>query len=84
MTLPVDLVIEPLPEEEPEPTDYRTYTGDLIDDMRLIHQTAHEVTNRQMVSQKRQFDRNVHLVTSVLYGTSLLVWVPSGMVWDEI
>ena len=73
VTLPVDLVMEPIPEEEQEPTNYSGYTGNLIDDLRMIHQTAREVTNRQMVSQKRQFDKNVHMVT----------YEPGEVVWEH-
>ena len=61
VTLPVDLVVEPLPEEVEEPPNLSGYADDLLGNMRLVNEATRAYMTQQLQSQKRHFDHNVHL-----------------------
>merc|ERR1711893_309675 len=74
VTLPVDLVVEPLPEEVEEPPNLSGYADDLLERMRLVNQATRAMMTQQLQSQKRHFDQNVHLT----------VHRPGDVVWLKL
>merc|ERR1711893_445229 len=74
VTLPVDLVVEPLPEKVEEPPNLSGYADDLLERMRLVNQAARAMMTQQLQSQKRHFDQNVHLT----------VHRPGDVVWLKL
>ena len=74
VTLPVDLVVEPLPEEVEEPPNLSEYADDLLERMRLVAQATRAVMTQQLQSQKRHFDQNVHLT----------IHKPGDVVWLKL
>merc|ERR1711893_451990 len=61
VTLPVDLVVKPLPEEVEEPPNLSGFADDLLERMRLVNQATRAMMTQQLQSQKRHIDQNVHL-----------------------
>ena len=74
VTLPIDLVVEPLPEEVEEPPNLSGYADDLLERMRLVAQATRAVMTQQLKSQKRHFDQNVHLT----------IHKPGDVVWLKL
>ena len=71
ITLPVDLVLEGTPDEERE-ANQSQFAARLQDKMQTAHEAAREHMTQQMVTQKRQYDQNVHLVD---YQEGQVVWL---------
>merc|ERR1711893_224186 len=74
VTLPVNLVVEPLPEEVEEPPNLSGYADDLLGRMRFVNEATRAKMTQQLQSQKRHFDQNVHLT----------VHRPGDVVWLKL
>lgn len=77
VTLPVDLIMEPVPNEVEEPTSYPEYIDNLQSTMRTAHQVARDTMAQQMASQKRYFDQTVHL-TNYEPGDIVMCYLPAN------
>lgn len=73
ITLPVDLLLEAPPDQEPE-DNMSQYAQRLQDKLRMAHEAARANMTSQMVSQKRHYDQSVRLVT---YAEGDIVWLHS-------
>ena len=71
ITLPVDLLVEPPPGEE-DPTMLPPVVLQVQERLREVSQTARQHLHHSMVSQKRQYDKNVRLVQ---YKVGDIVWL---------
>ena len=71
VTLPVDLLLDP-PPEDGDPSNLPPAVTQLQDRLREVSSAAREHLTSSMISQKRQFDKNVRLVQ---YGEGDLVWL---------
>ena len=71
VTLPVDLILEPPPDEDHEDSPSE-YVARLKDRLRTAHEAARAHSTTAMVTQKCQYDHNVRLVT---YQEGDVVWL---------
>ena len=72
VTLPVDLFMDPPPEEGQEGPNWSQYAARLQERLRTVHEAARGHMTAQMVSQKRHYDKGVRLVD---YEEGNIVWL---------
>ena len=70
ITMPIDLLVGSRTPQAPVPTN--RYVMTLQNKLHMAHEVAREITGRQMLAQKRHYDRNVK---QVLYDVGSVVWL---------